>query len=372
MTKPPNSYTKWLPASGALFISIAVHVLIFLVVGGIVIFEGQIGLGSFESLNINPDAPLSPMEEEPLLIEDEIELPSMTTELNTVNETPEAAALGEANLEDLIVSSAVTTQSFLPSTGRPDGVIGGITGGLGNLLEGTGAGGSRKAPPTPFGYLVKDGDSLDGFFYDLKRLANGSPSGLKAGRDERRKYEAILSEIMLQKGERDFSVYDKYLRAPNTLYRNVFVTPGIKSSAAPAAFGVEAEGGMWLAYYSGYISPPESGKYKFSASADNMITLYLDGEVAVHGNVGGYAFMKEANYMKRDEGYIRLKDNRRYFAEVMIGDDGGMCWSRIYVQKKGMDGTHAFQVGEIPESEADKHTGGQFQVNQLVFKSTSP
>ncbi|MGF1679624.1 MAG: PA14 domain-containing protein, partial [Candidatus Methylacidiphilales bacterium] len=141
---------------------------------------------------------------------------------------------------------------------------------------------------------------------------------------------------------------------------------------APKAFGQTSAGGMWLVYYSGYISPEESGQYKFSSTADNMIALYLDGRVASFGSTWGQGVIDKVKRMDNKEGWIRLKNDKAYFAEVFIADDGGNMHSRILVQRQGLEGTHIFQVGNTPEGLEDvlKQTG--FKFGEVIFRRVTP
>jgi hypothetical protein len=129
---------------------------------------------------------------------------------------------------------------------------------------------------------------------------------------------------------------------------------------------------MWLVYYSGYISPAESGKFKFSASADNMITLMLDGDVVAHGCTWGTKMIEGVNWQKGKDGWINLKEDKTYFAEVFIADDGGNMHSRILVEKNQTPGTNIFQVGATPEGLEEILTATTFEFGKVLFKRVKP
>ncbi|NJK91943.1 MAG: hypothetical protein HC904_09010 [Blastochloris sp.] len=380
-TSPPSSPAKEPKRhifGMGLGVSILFHAALLALIGGVVIIQQNIPQTPFsriEGYTGQDSTKLDVIDE----ISEELSDPSATDLPNDTLEMPDpmggSNSLTDASLPEL-VSVAESSNFLMPSVTGPSLNIG-LPGGTGKgpgTGPGTGTGTGGKSGPRVaniFGGMEKRSDALEGFFYDFKVHADGTPTGLKAGREDTPAYQAILSKIMKQK-TRDFSIYSQYNKAPNRLYRNMFITPGMGSTEAPKAFGVEAQGGVWLVYYSGYISPPESGRYKFSAAADNMVSLYLDGEVAAFGSTWGSGIIEGVDRYRSKDGWIQLNQDKSYFAEVFIADDGGSMNSRILVEKDKTEGTHIFQVGPTPEGLEDvlKETGYNF--GTLIFKTTAP
>jgi hypothetical protein len=259
---------------------------------------------------------------------------------------------------------------------------------LSSARSGQGLGGSGGF----FGGIQAIESSFRGVFTDYKLLADGTPSGIRATRKDQPQYEKLLAEFILSP-DRDLSILEKYKMGDNQLYRTYFVTPGMGSKNAPKQFGApDSEDGFWLAYYKTTIRPPEDGDYRFFGHADNLIVVLIDGKNAVSDHTSGYDFVKELpTYWRRGDSrtkqladrpkstgkytggpWIRLQRSKTYQMEVFIGDDGGTCYARLLVQKRGDKDAVVFQTGEVGgEAETElRKVVPNVPVNQSIFEAT--
>ena len=135
----------------------------------------------------------------------------------------------------------------------------------------------------PFGGIVRETPALAGTFYDLKQTRNGKTTDLDVNA-----MVGVLNDFVNQ-GWRE-SAFNKYFKAPNTLYQSKLYIPAMSADGAPAAFNCadQVQPGRWAVVYRGMITPPRSGKYRFVGHADDILVIRFNGKnVFDHGYFSG-------------------------------------------------------------------------------------
>jgi hypothetical protein len=238
------------------------------------------------------------------------------------------------------------------------------------------------------------GLGLTGTFYDLKQTRSGQPSSIDS-------VERLAEQLSrFTRGGWRTTFLDKYFKAPNTLRATHLLIPYAQSEEAPEAFGVKkfVKPSLWMVHYKGRVSPPESGTWRFVGGGDNFVIIRINGKVVLHcgfpqcndatgfkaaakhtyngfriGNAGGGNPGVEGGV---PGGFavgeaMDLQADKLYDMEMIIGDDGGLMFFTLLVQKEGFqyerDGSGnpilpPFRVGkaEIPKG------------NQPPYRSDGP
>ncbi len=147
-------------------------------------------------------------------------------------------------------------------------------GGLGNG-GGTGVGGGLDigmsdgmGTKNPFGMVNPEQSALVGTFYDLKQTRDRKPTDMT---DDEMRTE--LKEIV-RRGFKE-KVFEKYFKAPRTLYQTKLQIPIMSAEGAPAAFECEKEvqPKRWIVVYRGAVQAPKSGRYRFVGACDDMMVV---------------------------------------------------------------------------------------------------
>ncbi|RYD20195.1 MAG: hypothetical protein EOP88_16005 [Verrucomicrobiaceae bacterium] len=175
---------------------------------------------------------------------------------------------------------------------------GGLAGGLGGSGSGGGKGtgsgmgfgagsglgaGNGTGNKNPFGALTADRNALIGTFYDLKQTRSGEPTDLKP-----EDVVPILNDFV-NRGWRE-SAFNKYFKAPQTLYQTKLYIPAMGADGAPAAFNCadKVEPSRWAIVYRGVVTPPRSGRYRFVGAGDDVLVVRFNNKTVFdHGYFSG-------------------------------------------------------------------------------------
>ena len=296
-------------------IAIAVHFLLLLIGGSVVIFKGGNPLAIFTSQDVGGDggaeaeAPPSPEEPTP-----EPESEPMATE------TEVAPTEVEESSDILALSTPSTVPSFAPpapaKVSAPSGATsGGVKMGAAPRPVGR-AGGKRTGKSTLFGFSEKMGGELEGTMYDLKLKADGKkPSGI----DEKSFPEAVKK--IVRNRFRPNSLADFY-RVDKKFFATMFYIPLQEAGEAPKTFGVQGKvkPNNFIIHYTGSFAAPEDGTYRFVGLGDESIIVMVDGSVKLEGNWVPFLSYAERNdrpgesvleffpTIKANEAWARLRE----------------------------------------------------------------
>jgi len=289
-------------------IAIAIHALLLIAGGSIVIFKGGNPLAIFTSQEVGDgdaaaeaQAPPSPEESAP---EPESEPMAMETEV-TPTEVEESSDI-------LALSTPSTVPSFTPPA--PAKVSTPSTTSGSSVRQGTGprpvgrAGGKRTKGSTLFGFSEKLGGELEGTMYDLKLKADGKkPSGI----DEKTFAEAVKK--IVRNRFRPASLAEFY-RVEKKFFATMFYIPLQEAGEAPKTFGVQGKvkPNNFIIHYTGTFAAPEDGSYRFVGLGDESIIVMVDGTVKLEGNWVPFLSYAERNDRQGDsvlEFFPTIKSN---------------------------------------------------------------
>jgi hypothetical protein len=264
---------QYLPV-GAFGLSLLIHLALLLTISGIIIIDAVKPKADF----LHVDGSVANTEETPPLPD----FPDESTPDNPdVQSNPDATTTQAPAFSIDQISSEVTTA--LPSfmVAPPNGVSMGSSGIPSAESGGKGKGKGMPRPNvfSPFGSTTVSADALVGSIYDLKKNRQGGSMGNNS--------IALLREAFaaLHKNKGDKSYLDrKYFKASTSLYASsIFVMP-MEAENATRAFKCEDQikSPGWLAYYSGWITPPETGEYRFVGFADDNMLVIVNRKTVLH------------------------------------------------------------------------------------------
>ncbi len=324
---------------GAFCISVLVHFVILLIIGGFILIEAPIQHETpVGTLDVAPSPNLPPEESKPDTAQDPT-LPDPDQELQpnvTQNMQPDAPN---------VIISPVPTQNYtmLAGTGQ---IVSGISApnpnGGGNSGTSTGQKSAPHAVGNPFGRAQMLKGGLTGTFYDLKQDPARKPTQMDPGKP----YIEALSHFAKNFDE---SVLKKYYSSPNPLYTSQIFIPMMGAGAAPEAFHVEdlVKPSMWVVLYKGAFAAPETGSYRFVGYADDVIIVNVDHRVVMDGSrpdMGALSSFKRydparhgmANGEAAYGTWLHLNAGENHDIQVLIGErPGGFFGAFLLVQKQG-------------------------------------
>ena len=304
-----------LVTSTPFLIAIAVHILLLLVGGSVVIFKGGNPLAIFTSQEVGDggsgaeaEAPPSPEEPTP---EPEAEPMAMESEVQPT-ETDQSTDI-------LALSTPSTVPSFAPpapaKASAPSGTSGAVK--MASAPRPVGrAGGKRTGKSTLFGFSEKMGGELEGTMYDLKLKADGKTS---TGLNEKTFPEAVKK--IVRNKFRPASLAEFY-RVDKKFFSTMFYIPLREAGEAPKTFGVQGKvkPNNFVIHYEGSFAAPEDGTYRFVGLGDESIIVMVDGSVKLEGNWVPFLSYAERNdrqgdsvleffpTIKQNEGWARLRE----------------------------------------------------------------
>jgi len=210
---------------------------------------------------------------------------------------------------------------------------------------------------TLFGGGRSLGNDLEGTFYHLLKDKQGNPAeGMTpAIGSAPMKFQKALDAFLTQNW--DPHVFDPYYRAPTKLYATHIMVPPCASSLGPAMFGVNDEkvhAALWLIHYKGKIAYPTGGKFRFWGMGDNFFFIRINGTVVLDASFADPQYMYP-NFKWKST----AEEHRRYYIghskfrvgdwftlepgtpvemEVLMGEGGGgrFC-AMLNVQEFGVD-----------------------------------
>jgi hypothetical protein len=236
------------------------------------------------------------------------------------------------------------------------GLGGGGGGGIGPGL-GIGRGGSNFV--SPFGMRGKSANMLEGTLYDLKTDKNRKhlyPAG-----DQRARIREMHTALtgFIRNGRSKSFLDGKYASAPEKLYASNILIPPMNAGVATRSFECEKhiQAPGWLAYYEGYITPPETDSYRFVGMGDDGMLIVCQDEVKFWGpwTQGGMQTWVKARkdwapagaYLSRGSlpnlatngryygSWFEMRKGSRYKVQILFAEAyGGLFSASILIQQK--------------------------------------
>lgn len=207
---------------------------------------------------------------------------------------------------------------------------------VGTADPGGGGGGAGKKSGGGFGSLQADDSKLIGVMYDLKQSQSGKSTG-------RVSYYQVLSEFIEKRCDPD--VLKGYFRSPPIYASHIFL-PVMDADRGPAAFGLERKvaPSNWFIHYKGAFTPPNTGRFRFRAMADDTLVAMVDGRVVIdvsldRANPGKWA-AKGKNFRSGYEftvgNWMELEAEKSYRLDLIVGErPGGQFKAYLLVEREG-------------------------------------
>ncbi len=195
-----------------------------------------------------------------------------------------------------------------------------------------------------FGSGSASSGGLAGVLYDLKKDPKEKPLPHSMPL-----YDKVLLDI--QEGFQSTKL-NKYFSAPKNLFLTHLAIPLKNASEGPASF--EAEDSItptyWMAHYSGVVSVPRSGTYRFSGTGDNYLHLRIDGKPRLHfgqANPKGWSPTSPTEQKHQSPyvggwivhygDWIDLRAGQKIQIDIGIGESGGgMLGFILQVEERGV------------------------------------
>ena len=205
------------------------------------------------------------------------------------------------------------------------GTASGVGTGLGT---GAGTGGFE----TLFGNTSPLLGALEGTFFDLKQDRDREDTPDEGWMD--------VGDRFLRRFE-DRDLRD-FFRAPQQLYATHFYIPMIDANEATRAFGVEhvVEPRNWIAVYRGQFQAPETGRYRFVGTADDILIIAVDGDVVFSG---GFEQSNPSGWEPSRDPEYNPPPVSEYLPRLTVGD-----W---FTLNEGEPQSLGVVIGEIPGGE---------------------
>ncbi len=241
-------------------------------------------------------------------------------------------------LPDVPMADVAEVVEFDPSSIAAADVSGMVSG-----AGGTG-GGSGGGAGGFFGASTYNPQGLRGVFYDLKRRRQGgltdigqSVKGSEMGNDSANKSFTRAIRAFTDSGLNPSKMKD-FFRADTELFATTFFFPQMEAIAAPKEFGVDSEGRYWFVHYSGKVTVPETGRYRFAGTADNLLVVFVDGRPVLDGskpaNTSGTVAWKPADasedviygrtkFLFRPGDWLSLTKGQVIALDILVGETPG-------------------------------------------------
>lgn len=341
-------------------VAIAIHILLLLIGGGMVISKGGSPLAIFTSQDgvegdagMEAEAPPSPEESttqpeaEPMAMETEV----VPTEV-------------EQSSDILALATPTVVPSFAPTMpAKSTGTT--MTGSSGGGRGGAGAGGPKKkarsGKSTLFGFEEAMEDDLIGTMIDLKQDATGKkPTGMgTSDTDFYRAARELLAGQRVNEG-----ALRKYFVVPKKLGATQVFIPTCDASEAPKVFGVadKVKPNYWLIRYQGRFAAPVSGQYRFVGKADDLLWVAVEGrtvleahwdvdnfltnwrpkdhvrEHSVYDFMGGNTEGDRARAFLTYGDWMSLEAGKPKDLEILLGEyGGGRFFAILMIQSRGQE-----------------------------------
>jgi hypothetical protein len=204
-------------------------------------------------------------------------------------------------------------------------------------------GGGGGGGMTMFGFRG-GGVGLTGKFYDFKRNESGKSTGVVAL--DRPTYTAILRGFT---GSSQWGPPSRFRHhtSKTALGAKAFFFPAMPDTEAGKAFqDPDAGAAMWLAHYSGSVTPSEGGEFRFVGWGDNVLIAGINGKLVLDASDVGYlkpqrTVVGQATFPGNGgkpifEGeWFEVHSGIAIKLDVLVGDEGGVFTAGLFLQKKG-------------------------------------
>lgn len=182
---------------------------------------------------------------------------------------------------------------------------------------------------------------LIGVLYDFKRDKDGNP-----------RTPNYWDDLQLFVDERFKASKLPYYQVRKQVSLSHILCPVQSAEVGPETFGAlgKMEPRQWIAHYSGTITAPTPGKYRFVGSFDDVICVWIDGKPVLDVRFGGHMGMttglkgQECKYKGGGNTvlcwgpWVELSSLQPHRIDIVVGEyPGGAIGGELYVQQKGVE-----------------------------------
>ncbi len=296
-------------------------------------------------------------------------------DMNTQNKITSKSTRATLTLPEMPKMSSSMGSMGGMKAGGSSGLGGGAGGGIG---KGIGPGiGDGRAFLSAFGTSFSKTPTLKGTLFDLKRSRDGkitycSTSDGDKGKRKEELHKAIgmldNSFDVKKLGQRYFEAGTKLNANQVYIYKDFKTKNIIRANAATEAFAGEDgkapfEAPGWMVVYTGEITPPETGEYRFVGMGDDVIIVGLDRKTVFYAYWPGEGHGKavhepvNANWEPKDHtktdgknsgsggsiqghmfkgSWMKLQKGKKYKICIAFGEGaGGYAGAVLGIEKKG-------------------------------------
>lgn len=241
-----------------------------------------------------------------------------------------------------------------------------------DFSTGQGMGGTAKGftPMTFFGRV--GGEGLPGAFYDMKQDRSRKPLPYSGQFPD---YIAVINRAASKK----FSptALNDYYKAKQEVTFTYLMVPNMDAGEGPKCFSVEkeVEPRGWFVHYSGMVTPPKSGTYRFVGFFDDLLIVYINNKPVLDGSWVPMAGVGEGKYEDEIRQEFKgppvaggrtayfgkwVKMNEPFKLDIVVGETpGGRVGGLLMVQDKSAkyeerkDGTPILPIFTTTQLEAE-------------------
>ena len=250
---------------------------------------------------------------------------------------------------------------------------GGFGGGGAGGGFGTGQGIGTKKGFTPMTFFGRvGGEGLPGAFYDMKQDRNSKPLPYTGSFNE-------YMEVINKAAGRRFapSALKDYYKAKQEVSFTYLMVPNMAAQEGPKCFNVEkeVEPRGWFVHYTGMVTPPKAGTYRFVGFFDDLLIVYINNKPVLDGSWVPMAGVGEKKYddeLRQEFKGPPVAGSRTSYAgkwvkisepvklDIVVGETpGGRVGGLLMVEDKNgkyemrSDGTHILPIFTTANLEAD-------------------
>lgn len=163
---------------------------------------------------------------------------------------------------------------------------------------------------------------------------------------DRKTYTAILKDFVTG-GEWKVPANFKHYTSKEKLSAKAFFFPAIDDSEAGHAFQAPGTGpGLWVAHYTGTITPTVSGTYRLVGWGDNVLIVGLNNRIILDASDIGYtgdkrtrlgavSFPKKPGTPLFEGETFQLTEGQSMRLDILLGDEGGIYCAGVHLLKQG-------------------------------------
>lgn len=220
----------------------------------------------------------------------------------------------------------------------------GSAGDFGSGTAGIGGGGG-------FGTSSAKSGGLKGYIYDLKQSPKGNPLPYSPA-------SFVISARSLIENQFEDSAFNDYFKAPTPLYLTRLAVPMAPAEDGPSFFDAEKEiqPRGWIAHYSGTVTVPKTGTYRFSGGGDDFVHVMINSKTvfnyyqtleSLDPKSKGYTpeqptsrrgapFTKASWWIRYGE-WVELRAGQQIKLDIAVGETpGGQVGFLLQLEEKGV------------------------------------